>query len=48
MLQKKTHSPFKLDFKCSNNQAEYETLIIGLRLLLDLGTTSVELVGNHN
>ncbi|KAM1475978.1 hypothetical protein ACFXTO_038016 [Malus domestica] len=31
----------KLDFDCTNNQAEYEALVIGLGLLLDLHATRV-------
>ena len=28
---------FNLAFECTNNQAEYETLAIGLKILLELG-----------
>ena len=33
----KTTVSFNLAFKCPNNQAEYETLVIGLEILLELG-----------
>ena len=33
----KTTLSFNLVFKCTNNQAEYETLVIGLEILLELG-----------
>ncbi|XP_059627524.1 uncharacterized protein LOC132270362 [Cornus florida] len=33
---RKTTFSFFLDFKCTNNQAEYEALIIGLEILLEL------------
>ncbi|KAM2572023.1 hypothetical protein TB1_006674 [Malus domestica] len=36
----------KLDFKCTNNQAEYEALIIGLGILHDLRVTRVLILGD--
>ncbi|XP_070677772.1 uncharacterized protein [Malus domestica] len=36
----------KLDFDCTNNQAEYEALVIGLGLLLDLHATRVLVRGD--
>ncbi|XP_024190360.1 uncharacterized protein LOC112194342 [Rosa chinensis] len=33
---------FQLGFKCTNNQAEYEALIIGLEVLLELGIRDVQ------
>ncbi|XP_050387269.1 uncharacterized protein LOC126803515 [Argentina anserina] len=33
---------FQLEWKCTNNQAEYEAIIIGLEILLDLEVTEVE------
>ena len=40
----KTTISFSLAFKCTNNQAEYETLVIGLETLLELGTQEVRIV----
>ncbi|OMP01243.1 hypothetical protein COLO4_12027 [Corchorus olitorius] len=37
---------FSLLFKCSNNQAEYEALIAGLELLIDLKAYSILIKGN--
>ncbi|XP_070671534.1 uncharacterized protein [Malus domestica] len=36
----------KLDFECTNNQAEYEALVIGLGLLLDLRATRALVLGD--
>jgi ribonuclease HI len=36
----------RLEFRCTNNQAEYETLLIGLELIVDMGTKSVEIFGD--
>ena len=33
----KTTLSFNLAFKCTNNQVEYEALVIGLEILLELG-----------
>ncbi|GKU89741.1 hypothetical protein SLEP1_g3839 [Rubroshorea leprosula] len=35
-----------LDFECTNNQAEYEALVIGLELLVELKVPSVEIMGD--
>ncbi|XP_021830359.1 uncharacterized protein LOC110770517 [Prunus avium] len=37
---------FQLDFQCTNNRAEYEALIIGLEILVELGIQSVEILGD--
>ncbi|CAL9017938.1 unnamed protein product, partial [Prunus brigantina] len=37
---------FQLDFQCTNNMAEYEALIIGLEMLVELGIQSVEILGD--
>ena len=38
----KLEHSFRLDFKASNNEVEYEALLAGLRVVLDLGTKEVE------
>ena len=35
---------FELDNQCSHNEAEYEALIIGLELLLEIGVKNVEVL----
>ena len=35
---------FNLAFKCTNNQAEYEALVIGLEILLELGSQEVHII----
>ncbi|XP_024172220.1 uncharacterized protein LOC112178292 [Rosa chinensis] len=37
---------FQLEFKCTNNQAEYEALIIGLEVLLEMGVRNVQIRGD--
>ncbi|XP_024179271.1 uncharacterized protein LOC112185255 [Rosa chinensis] len=37
---------FQLEFKCTNNQAEYEALIIGLEVLLEMGVRDVQIRGD--
>ncbi|XP_040372982.1 uncharacterized protein LOC112194544 [Rosa chinensis] len=37
---------FQLEFQCTNNQAEYEALIIGLEVLLEMGIGDVQILGD--
>ena len=37
----KTTLSFNLAFECTNNQAEYEALVIGLEIQLELGAKDV-------
>ncbi|KAK2989997.1 hypothetical protein RJ640_009735 [Escallonia rubra] len=37
---------FQIEKDCSNNQAEYEALIIGLEILLDMHITTVQISGD--
>jgi ribonuclease HI len=36
----------QLEYFCTNNQAEYETLLFGLEVLESLGVTNVEASGD--
>jgi ribonuclease HI len=36
----------RLEFTCTNNQAEYEALLHGLRLLKEMGVENVEAFGD--
>ena len=38
----KLEHSFRLGFKASNNKTEYEALLVGLRIVLDLGAKEVE------
>lgn len=35
---------FQLEWNCTNNQAEYEALIIGLEILLEMGIHEIEIL----
>lgn len=37
---------FRLNFKCTNNMAEYEALILGLQLVRKLGAKRVSIMGD--
>ncbi|XP_024195598.1 uncharacterized protein LOC112198705 [Rosa chinensis] len=37
---------FQFEFQCTNNQAEYEALIIGLEVLLEMGIGDVQILGD--
>ncbi|XP_024190662.1 uncharacterized protein LOC112194676 [Rosa chinensis] len=37
---------FQLTFQCTNNQAKYEALIIGLKVLLEMGVRDVQIRGD--
>lgn len=36
----------RLNFKCTNNMAKYEALILGLKLVRNLGVKRVSIMGN--
>lgn len=38
---------YKLNFKCTNNMAEYEALLLGLKLVKILGAIRVSLIGDY-
>ena len=42
----KTTLSFNLAFKCTNNQVEYEALVIGLEILMELGAKEIHIVGD--
>ena len=42
----KTTLSFNLVFECTNNQAEYEALVIGLEILLELRAKDVRVIGD--
>ena len=39
---------YRLNFRCTNNMAEYEALLIGLKLLRVLGATRVSILGDSD
>ena len=42
----KTTLSFNLDFDCTNNQAEYEALVIGLEILQELRAENMLIMGD--
>lgn len=45
----KNHSEghaYRLNFRCTNNMAEYEALILGLKLVRNLGAQRVSVIGD--
>ncbi len=42
----KTQLAFRVEKVCSNNQVEYEALVVGLELLLQMGIRNVEIFGD--
>ena len=42
----KTTLSFNLTFKCTNNQAEYEALVICFEILMELGAQEVHIIGD--
>ena len=39
---------YKLNFRCTNNIAEYEALLLGLKLTKSLGETRISILGDSN
>jgi ribonuclease HI len=38
----------RLEFKCTNNQAKYEALVVGLEVLMAMKVKDVEVFGDSN
>ena len=45
---RRTEMSFKFDFNYTNNQVEYEALIIGLEILLEMRASTVHIKGDSN
>ena len=45
-MEEPTKFLFELEKDCSNNEAEYEALIMGLEILIEKGIRNVELIGD--
>lgn len=39
---------YRLNFRCTNNMAEYEALLLGLKMVKKLGATRVPVLGDSD
>jgi len=39
---------YRLNFRCTNNMAEYEALLLGLKLIKSLGATRISIIGDSD
>lgn len=39
---------YRLNFRCTNNMAEYEALLLGLKLIRSLGATRISILRDSN
>lgn len=39
---------YRLNFRCTNNMAEYEALLLGLKLIKSLGVIRVSILGDFD
>lgn len=39
---------YRLNFRCTNNMAEYEALLLGLKLIRTLGKKKVSILGDYD
>ena len=39
---------YRLNFRCTNNMAEYEPLLLGLKLIRSLGVTRISILGDSD
>jgi len=39
---------YRLNFRCTNNMAEYEALLVGLKLIKSLGAIRVSVLGDSD
>ena len=39
---------YRLNFRCTNNMAEYEALLLGLKLIRDLRATKISILGDSD
>lgn len=44
----RTEMSFQFDSQCTNNQAKYEAIVIGLEILRELEAMSVEVIGDSS
>ena len=46
LMKRSTSKAQKLDFPCTNNMAEYEACILGLKLTFDMGVHELLVIGD--